>query len=877
MRPRTLRTAIAVVTAGLTLTACGSDDGGLARGRRVRHGRRHRDLGRGLRRDGRPRRGRAGGGHAQRDRAAPGLGQLRRDDRGVQREVRHRDQQRDPDGSSQDELNAVDEPAGQDRAPDVLDLGTRSPARRRPRASSRPTRWPTWDEIPEDQKDPEGHWYNDYGGYISIGCNASVIDECPTSFADLLDPQYAGQVALNGNPTQAAAAFAGVWAASLANGGDLDDIGPGIDFFARLKEAGNFNPVEITPATIERARRRSSSTGTTSTPGSPRPSPSEGVEWQVARPLRRALRQLLQPGDQQVRPAPGGCPALAGVPLQRRGPEHLARGRRPPGPAAGHGGGRHRRQGGARGSAAVAGTAEFPTAGAGDRRPAGRGGALERGDLRLSTPAADDRRAGPSQEGPARRRLASLGALPFFLFVAIFLLLPIGVLAVEAFRATDPVTFEESWSTAIDRGDHRGRLPPRLLGSLQLSAITAVLGAVLGLALAFAVAARPARRLLRRLVLTAAGVLANFGGVPLAFAFIATIGTAGVVTALLTDTLGLGLGGFSLYSLAGLALVYLYFLIPLMVLTIMPALEALRPQWREAAGQPRRDRLAVLAARRRAGPRPAGASARPMLLFACAFAAYATAKALVGSSIPLVTLQIADALSSNVVVGSENLRQGAGARHGRARRPGDDLLRLGAAPHAAVAGMTALSTAGAGAGASRRTTAGPPGRRGARGLAVRRPRRPGLVLPRPDRRLGRGSPSARPDGAHRRPTPRSRAPRGSPRRSPGPWRISGAHRRHRPGAHGADRRAGRPAAAPAADDGRDPHAPAAGAPADRAGRRRAQRARVGAGLLPRTPRWPRPSSPSRSRRCPGSWCWSTSSWRCRSSSARSTPGCAART
>jgi putative spermidine/putrescine transport system permease protein len=150
-------------------------------------------------------------------------------------------------------------------------------------------------------------------------------------------------------------------------------------------------------------------------------------------------------------------------------------------------------------------------------------------------------------------------------------------------------------------------------------------------------------------------VLANFGGIPLAFAFLATIGNAGVITALLRDTLGgPGLGVFSLHPMLGLALVYLYFLIPLMVLTIIPALEALRPQWREAA-----DNLGasgwqywryvggpVLA------PPVIGAT---MLLFASAFAAYATARALVGSSVPLVTLQIANALSSNVTVGSDSL------------------------------------------------------------------------------------------------------------------------------------------------------------------------------------------------------------------------------
>jgi putative spermidine/putrescine transport system permease protein len=249
---------------------------------------------------------------------------------------------------------------------------------------------------------------------------------------------------------------------------------------------------------------------------------------------------------------------------------------------------------------------------------------------------------------------AALGIVPFFLYVALFLLLPIGVVGVEAFRSTDPTTFRQSWSTSSIVQVTEGAYRRSYLGSLELSAIAAVVGAALGLALAVAILAARRGLLLRRLVLTASGVLANFGGIPLAFAFLATIGTSGVVTAFLQRSLGLGLGGFSLYSMTGLGLVYLYFLIPLMVLTIVPALEALRPQWREAAenlgatgwqywryvGGP------VLA------PPVIGAT---MLLFASSFAAYATARALVGSSVPLVTLQIADALSSNVVVGSENL------------------------------------------------------------------------------------------------------------------------------------------------------------------------------------------------------------------------------
>jgi len=155
-----------------------------------------------------------------------------------------------PDASSQDELNAVTSQRGQDRAPDVLDVGTSFAQQAATQNLLAPYQVTTWGDIPEGQKDPQGRWYNDYGGYVSIGCNATVVGQCPTTFADLLKPQYAGKVALNGNPTQAAAAFSGVWAAALANGGSLDDIGPGIDFFKKVKEAGNFNPVEITPATI---------------------------------------------------------------------------------------------------------------------------------------------------------------------------------------------------------------------------------------------------------------------------------------------------------------------------------------------------------------------------------------------------------------------------------------------------------------------------------------------------------------------------------------------------------------------------------------------------------------------------------------------------
>jgi len=276
-------------------------------------------------------------------------------------------------------------------------------------------------------------------------------------------------------------------------------------------------------------------------------------------------------------------------------------------------------------------------------------------------------RTGAAAAPKSRRRqgrgqaLAWLTVLPFFLVVAVFFFLPAGVIFLDAFRATDPDTQTTRFTLDNLQQATRGGYRTAFVGSIQLSAVTAVLGTALGLLLAQAIVTAPRNALLRRLVLTASGVLANFGGVPLAFAFIATIGNAGVVTALLKDNFGIELGdaGFSLYSFVGLALVYLYFLIPLMVLVIVPALDGLRPQWNEAAQNLGATRWQywryvggpVLA------PPVLGAM---MLLFCGAFAAFATAAAMVGSTVPLVTLQISDVLSGNVLAGQENVGKALG-------------------------------------------------------------------------------------------------------------------------------------------------------------------------------------------------------------------------
>jgi putative spermidine/putrescine transport system substrate-binding protein len=153
-----------------------------------------------------------------------------------------------PDGASQDEINAADQQKGTDRAPDVFDLGQSVALANLPKFA--PYQVSTWDSIPANLKDSGGTWVNDYGGYMSIGFNTAKVP-APTSVKDLLKPEYKGKVALNGDPTQAGAAFNGVVMTSLANGGSADDIQPGVDFFSSLKKAGNFLPTDPTSATIE--------------------------------------------------------------------------------------------------------------------------------------------------------------------------------------------------------------------------------------------------------------------------------------------------------------------------------------------------------------------------------------------------------------------------------------------------------------------------------------------------------------------------------------------------------------------------------------------------------------------------------------------------
>jgi putative spermidine/putrescine transport system substrate-binding protein len=143
-----------------------------------------------------------------------------------------------PDASSADELTAVETQRGSDDMPDSIDVGPPFALQAIEDGVWDPYMPTVWDEIPDNLKDPDGNWVAAYYGIMSIGTNLTIAPAAPTSFAELNDPQFEGMVALNGDPREAGAAFAGVWAAALANGGSYDDIMPGIEFFAELKSQG---------------------------------------------------------------------------------------------------------------------------------------------------------------------------------------------------------------------------------------------------------------------------------------------------------------------------------------------------------------------------------------------------------------------------------------------------------------------------------------------------------------------------------------------------------------------------------------------------------------------------------------------------------------
>jgi putative spermidine/putrescine transport system permease protein len=247
------------------------------------------------------------------------------------------------------------------------------------------------------------------------------------------------------------------------------------------------------------------------------------------------------------------------------------------------------------------------------------------------------------------------GIVPFGVYVTLGLLLPMIAVAVGAFQSNSG-GFTLSNVHAATHGVYLHGFEQTII----LSVVTSIVPGIGGLLIAYAIFTARRGTILRQVAVTASGVFANFGGVPLAFLFIATLGSSGLATQWLTD---LGFNpydhGFSLYTLAGVVVVYMYFQIPLMVLVILPALEGLRPAWREAAQN--------LGARTWDYWRFVGGPVLlpsflgcVLLLFGSALSAYATAEALTTGTIPLTAIQIGSFLNGNVIAGQENIGKALG-------------------------------------------------------------------------------------------------------------------------------------------------------------------------------------------------------------------------
>src|SRR5829696_2327937 len=239
-----------------------------------------------------------------------------------------------------------------------------------------------------------------------------------------------------------------------------------------------------------------------------------------------------------------------------------------------------------------------------------------------------------------------LGVVPFFLFAILFLILPSLRLFIGTFTDVDG---NFTFKNLLDLITQQNILDAYWL-SIRISAVTAVGGGIFGFLLAYAVTVGGLPRGLRSALITFSGVASNFAGVPLAFAFVATIGRTGFITAILKDVFGVNIyqNGFNLYSFWGLSITYMYFQFPLMVLIMAPALDGLKREWREAAENLgattlqywSRVALPVLF------PSILGAM---ILLFGNAFGAYATAYALTGGTLPIVTIQIGAQIRGDVL------------------------------------------------------------------------------------------------------------------------------------------------------------------------------------------------------------------------------------
>ena len=535
-----------------------------------------------------------------------------------------------PNASSKEELDAAKTNKGTDAAPDVFDVGQAIAATSTDYFA--PYKVQAWDKIPDTAKDADGAYYADYTGIMSVGWNADKYGDI-SSLDDLLDPKFAGTVALNGKPAEAGAAFNGYLMANQLAGGDINNLQPGLDYFKKLKEAGNLTTVDVTNGTIDSGQTGVVFDWTYNQASYKKELKDKGVNWkyktfpkaQVVSYYNQAINkdaphpaaarlweEYLYTADAQNLWFKGGANPVLLDSMKEDGTVDQAT---------------------LKDAITIEGE---PVSYTNDDST--------RITEWLQGPSATPASPLSSAMAKHRQELGTLATtLPFFAYTACFLLAPTVIVIVGAFQDRSG-NFTLANFNKMFEANTIAAFGTSILVSLASSLIGAVVGALASYALV--IGAKP-NGLLRRMVSAISSVLAQFGGVMLAFAFIATIGINGIGTMLIKTLTGYTVNPNWLSSLPGLVTIYCYFQIPLMIIIFLPAVDSIRPQWREACESLggntfqywTRVACPILA------PRFISAF---LLLFASAFSAYATAAALFSQRSILVPLMIQGAMRNEL-------------------------------------------------------------------------------------------------------------------------------------------------------------------------------------------------------------------------------------
>ena len=212
-----------------------------------------------------------------------------------------------PNGSSQDEINAIIADKGRSTNPDVIDVGTNFAITATGQGLLAPYRVATWANIPAALKNPKGYWFDDYGGFVAIGCNSAVVKKCPTSFAQMLKGGMGYKVGINNNPTSSSAALAAVIAAAIAHGGSMNNVKPGVDYFRQLNKVKNFVATVAGPATVQSGATNIvvwwdylQASGINTLPGFSK-------KWKVAIPTDAAMAEYYTQAINKVGPDPAAA------------------------------------------------------------------------------------------------------------------------------------------------------------------------------------------------------------------------------------------------------------------------------------------------------------------------------------------------------------------------------------------------------------------------------------------------------------------------------------------------------------------------------------------------------------------------------------------